>query len=191
MTPTTLRRRLRALARADRYVRLERPYPGDPRASGFVSGIGRALVVIEQYHDFYCEGHRALALGGIESIRADAHERHKERILRAERLRPRRLSVPAPALEGWSALLAWLRRRGRNVIIECEDRPDPVQDFYIGRIERVDEHEVLFAYFDPVGRWDPALDRIPVREITSVQFGTPYIEYMSKHLESRSARPAP
>jgi hypothetical protein len=104
------------------------------------------------------------------------------RILRAERLRPRRLSVPAQALEDWTALLAWLRRRGRNVIIECEDRHEPIEDFYIGCIERVGDHEVLVVNFDPLGRWESPPDRLAPSEITSVQFGTPYIEFMSRHL---------
>lgn len=181
VTLKTLRRRLRTLHRADRFVRLERPYPGEPRTSGFICGLGRALVAVEQYHDFYSEGHRALALDAIESTRADARERHTERILRAERLRPRRRSVPPRALEGWAALLAWLRRRGENVIIECEDRLES-QHFFIGRIERVAGSAVHFTYFDALGRWDSELDRIPISEITSVQFGAPYIELMSRHL---------
>jgi hypothetical protein len=177
-----MRRRLRALHRDDRFVRLERGYPSDPRIHGFVRGLGRGLVAIEQYHDFSCEGHCVFALDPIESIRADARERHFERILRAERLRPRRISVPAHALDNWPALLSWLRRRGRNVIVECQDRHEPIEDFFIGRIHRVDESEVLFANFDTMGRWEPALHRISVSEITTVQFGTPYIEFMSRHL---------
>ncbi|MCW8139791.1 MAG: hypothetical protein KIT58_12910 [Planctomycetota bacterium] len=164
-------------------MRLERAYPSDPRSNGFLRGVGRTLVVLEQYHDFYCEGHRVLALEGIESVRADAHERHFERILRVERLRPRRRSVPARALEGWPGLLAWLRRRGDNVIIQCEEPDASNAAFYIGRVERVDDHEVLFNGFDPIGRWATGPDHIAVREITSVEFGTPYIELMSRHLE--------
>ncbi len=68
----------------------------------------------------------------------------------------------------------------------CEDQDEPSRSgFSIGSIERVDEHEVLFTYFDPVGRWSSAPDRIAVREITSVEFGTPYIELMSRHLTAR------
>ena len=55
-------------------------------------------MAIEQYHDFYAEGTHVIALDAITSIRTDSRERHFERILRAERLRPRHRSVMAERL---------------------------------------------------------------------------------------------
>lgn len=181
MTVSRIRSRLRGLQRAGRMVQVTRRYPSHPRLSGFVVGVGDELVAIEQYHDFYNEGFFVSELQDLERVRAGARERMLQRAIEAERLRPSRPRLPACALTGWADLFTALSARGENVIVHAEQRTSVEEDFYIGAIQTVDDDSLVFRYFDPVGRWDAAPDRIAFVDVTAVEFATPYIRLMSKY----------
>ena len=166
-----VRDRLLKLVGRPRKVRVERGYPGEPAHNGFVLGLGRDLVLLHQFHDFYPEGYAALRMDDIEWVRSGEHERFWDRMLRGEGLM-RQIGIPYDVpLSDFESLLASLQARGQHVIVECES-PESADDddFLIGRIVALDDDKVTIAHFDSLGRWydDPAV--VPLGGITKVQF---------------------
>lgn len=182
MDPRAIRERLRSLAGTGRRVRVTRGVPSEPHLNGFVLALGRAWVLIRQFHDFYPEGCTALRWGDITAVRSGAHERLWERMLAGEGLLDPVGAGRGVPLDDTSGMLRALRRRGQNVILECEDPTEAREDFYIGRILSVGPRSVRFANFDALGRWDPAPHSIPFVHITKVQLDTPYARTFSRYL---------
>lgn len=92
------------------------------------------------------------------------------------------LACPNIDLEDWPSALSSLRELGRNVIIRHESLLEEEYEFYIGRILRVHRRKVLFRHFDADGIWDEKVSEIPFSRITSITFGSRYVEVFSKYL---------
>lgn len=178
------RDRLSKLVGTPKMAHVTRGYPGDPTHNGFVLGLGRDLVLIHQFHDFYPEGYTALRVADVKRVRSGEHERFWEEMLRGEGLMER-VGIPYEVpLDDFRSLLAALHGRGQHVIIECEDRRTPEYDeFHIGRIVGLDDETVSIRCFDPMGQWDDEPRIIAYNEVTKIQFDTPYINTLTRYLE--------
>jgi hypothetical protein len=178
-----MRERLSKFSGRPKKVRITRGYPGEPRHNGFVLGVGRSLVLLHQFHDFYPEGFTVLRLEDVLSVRHDENERFWERMFRSEGILDR-VGIPYEVpLDDLRTLLQALSERKLHVILECE-KPNPEESgFYIGRLVSVGRKAVSLLYFDPLGRWDEKPDVISYETITKVQFDTPYINTLSKYLK--------
>jgi hypothetical protein len=163
---------------------LTRGYPGEPSHNGFVLGLGRDLLLLHQFHDFYLEGYTALLVADIKRVRSGEHERFWEEMLRGEGLMERiGISYQVP-LEDFPPLLTFLHGRNQYVIVECEDRKNAdYDDFFIGRIVSLDDESVSILGFDSVGRWENTPSIIAYSDITKIQFDTPYINTITKYLK--------
>ena len=80
-----------------------------------------------------------------------------------------------------SAIESIAREYGR-LIIECEDRDEDIEDFYIGQAISIGGDSVQFDHFDGLGRWEKSAASIPLEEITLLQFETPYIHRFWKYV---------
>lgn len=92
------------------------------------------------------------------------------------------ITLPKVSLSGWAQMFRSLKALGRNIIIEHESRDNKKCEFYIGRIEAVKKHSVVFRHFDADGVWDEKPIKIPYSRITSVTFGARYVDVFSKYL---------
>ena len=90
--------------------------------------------------------------------------------------------VPDINIVDWYNVFASLQEMNRNIIIEKESIDDEECIFAIGRISKVTKTKVYFQHFDADGIWEEELWEIPFTEITSVSFGTRYVETFSKYL---------
>jgi len=178
------RDRLSKLVGRPRKARLTRSFPGEPIHNGFVLGLGRQLVLLHQFHDFYPEGYTALRVADVERVRSGVHERFWESMLRGEGLMERvGISYELP-LDDFRSLLTSLHERGLHVIIEAENPiSEEYDDFTLGRIVALDDESVSILPFDPLGAWDDEPSVIGYGDITKVQFDTPYITTMTKYLK--------
>jgi hypothetical protein len=183
MNADAIRERLRSFAGSRKKVRLTRAIPSEARHNGFVLAVGRDWVLILQLHDFYPEGYTALRIEDITDLRSGDYERHWERMLAGEGILDRVALPHDVPLDDVSSLLKSLQLRGDNVIVECEDEEEDIEDFYIGRLLSVDDDSICFANFDGLGRWDEAPHTIRFEEITRVQFETPYVRTFSRYLQ--------
>jgi hypothetical protein len=178
------RDRLSKLVGTPKFAQITRGYPGEPSHIGFVLGLGRDLVLLHQFHDFYPEGYTALRVADVKRVRSGEHERFWEAMFRGEGLLER-VGIPYEVpLDDFRSLLAALHGRGQHVIIECEDRKTSEDDeFFIGRIIDLGDEAVSIRYFDSMGRWDEKPCVIDYGDITKIQFDTPYINTLTKYLK--------
>jgi hypothetical protein len=182
------RDRLSKLVGLPKKVHLTRGYPGDPTHNGFVLGLGRDLVLLHQFHDFYPEGYVALRVADIKRTRSGEHERFWEAMFRGEGLLER-VGIPYEVpLDDFRSLLTALHGRGQHVIVECEDRNTAeYDDFFIGRVVAMDDETASVLNFDSMGAWNDEPSVIAYGDITQVQFDTPYINTISKYLKEPPA----
>ena len=78
-------------------------------------------------------------------------------------------------------LIASLRRTGKNIVIQSDDPDSDLQNFYLGPAVRVGKTRVKFASFDGLGIWSERHCAILFKEITRIQFETPYINAFSRN----------
>lgn len=177
------RQRLRRFVNSQKKVRLTRTFPSERLHNGFIVSIGRDLVAMSQFHDFQPEGYTVLRIKDITNIRSGRYERQWEEMLAAEgTLQHVGLPYDVP-LDTMELLLRALQQHGRNIIVECEDPDENLEDFYIGRVLGVNGESLYFTNFDGMGRWDKQPHEIPLLEITKIQFETPYANTFSKYLK--------
>ena len=92
------------------------------------------------------------------------------------------LTMPEIDLSNWQTIFQCLSSMGRNIIVEGENAERGGAQFAIGRIERVAAKCLFLRHFDGDGVWQEAPYEIPYSEITSVTFGSRYVEVFSKYL---------
>jgi hypothetical protein len=162
-------------------VHLTRGYPGEPTHNGFVLGLGRDLVLLHQFHDFYPEGYAVLRVDDIKQVRSGKHERFWETMLRGEGLMRQVGITDEVPLDDFRSLLADFQIHGRYIIIECESKEAADDDYLIGRILILGDKTVSIMHFDSLGNWydEPAV--VAYDDITKVQFECPYMR-ITKYL---------
>lgn len=92
------------------------------------------------------------------------------------------ISVPKVNISGWKPIFRSLRNMNRYIIIEHEEKDPDQCAFYIGRIEEIKKHSVLLRCYDAEGIWDKKATQIFFRDITSVTFGSRYVDVFSKYV---------
>lgn len=113
--------------------------------------------------------------------RAEIYDNKFLEIERAEGLVDR-VAMPPVNLSDWRHIFLSLRGMNRPVIIEHESLKDEECDFYMGRVEDVRKHSVVFRCVHPDATWDDKPVRIYFRDITSVALGSRYIETFFKYV---------
>lgn len=179
----TIYDQLRSFSGSRKKVRLTRSIPSEPTHNGFVVGLSVDWVLFHQFHDFFPDGYTILRVDDITALRAGPYERQWERMLAAEGL----LQGAAPRadieLGDIASLLKSLMALRENVILQCEDDEEDIEDFYIGKILSVGDKSVRFASFDALGSWDDEAHVILFDEITRLQIETPYSRTFSKYVD--------
>ena len=92
------------------------------------------------------------------------------------------LSAPEVDLTDWHSVFLSLQRIGKNIIVEKESLDETEWEFAIGHIEKVLKNKVLFRHFDADGIWQDSPHEISFSQITSVTFGSRYVEIFSKYV---------
>jgi hypothetical protein len=90
--------------------------------------------------------------------------------------------VPSIDISDWETIFTDLQKNRKNIIVEHESPDDNASQFVIGHIESVYSRVVYVRHFTGDGIWEPVPYRIPYSSITSVTFGSRYIEIFSKYL---------
>lgn len=105
----------------------------------------------------------------------------RDEILKAEGVLDS-VSVPEVEVTDWHSVFASLQELGKNIIVEHESLDCDEGEFYIGRIEKVLKNKVIFGHFDADCIWEDEPCEILFSQITSVTFGSRYIEVLSKYV---------
>lgn len=92
------------------------------------------------------------------------------------------LVIPSVDITDWKTSLMSLQKIGKNIIIEKESPNQDEVEFAIGRVIKVLKNKVVFKAFDADGIWEDELWEISFPQITSITFGSRYVEVFSKYL---------
>lgn len=163
-------------------IRVIRPFSGERLTNGFLVGMGRSLIVMQQFHDFYCEGFAALRIADIIDFRSGKYERFWEEMLSSERLMEN-VGIPYPVnCDSMVDLIRGLRSRAANIIVEHEyENSEDDDEFCLGKVVELTPESVSLLCLNANGVWDKDPTAIPITKITKVQFDTPYINIFSRY----------
>lgn len=100
---------------------------------------------------------------------------HREGIIEA-------LACPEVDVTDFYTVFSSLQKLGRNVIVEKGSLDEALWEFTIGKIEKVCKNKVYMRGFDADGIWDEEPTEILFSNVTSVTFGSRYVEVFSKYV---------
>lgn len=180
---TTAIEKLQTVQAKRQYARIARSGVSQSADYHFVLDVGPKLVLLQDESSFRLDGYSIVNLADVTAVRSGRLERFSERMLKGEKIRPALPPVRVD-LTDWRTVLKSLQTSGKNLIIECEPGDEDLDEFYIGRIEKLNKATVSFRHFDALGQWDDEPTTIRFRDITRVRFDERYIEVYSKHLKT-------
>lgn len=93
------------------------------------------------------------------------------------------IQTPNIDISNWENVFKSLHKLNRNIIIEKESLDEKDWEFAIGRIDRIFKKFVYFYHFDAEGVWLEEPYKIPYTDITTVSFGTRYVDIFSKYVD--------
>lgn len=93
------------------------------------------------------------------------------------------IEIPNIDISTWETVFTSLQKTNINIIVEKENIKQDETEFVIGRIHKVCKKHVYIYHFDADGIWQEEPYRVPYSGMTSVSFGTRYVETFSKYLE--------
>lgn len=129
--------------------------------------------------DFIIDGYRIIRFRDLTEIdyKGDLYE---EILKKEEQLE--RYPIPSLRLNCWQTIFEDLYNIGKNIIIENESINEEESEFAIGSILHVYKNSIHFRHFDADGIWqdDPLI--IPYSKITTVTFGSRYVDLFSKYV---------
>ncbi|HEU4697630.1 MAG TPA: hypothetical protein VFS40_00465 [Gemmatimonadales bacterium] len=162
----------RALATHE-LVRVEREEIDAEPVTGFVLDHGPELLLLHRLDDFDLAGYALLRLEDLTAVQADDVEEFTLRVLRDEGQLPY-VGPPDPPVPttSWGDAFRALEAARKIVIVESEDYEQ--EEFYIGRIVRVQDDAVVLHHFDAIGTWDEEPTAIRFADVTRVRFDERY-----------------
>lgn len=92
------------------------------------------------------------------------------------------LVTPKIDMMDWQTIFTSLKEQNKNIIVENEKAEEDDHSFIIGRIIKATKTKVVMQHFDADGIWEEKFYEVPYTKITSVSFGTRYVETFSKYL---------
>jgi hypothetical protein len=141
--------------------------------------LGQKLLLVQNIIDFQLDGYMIIRIKDISSVRSDESERFSEYIFKEEGML-NQIKVPTLInLENWKSSLQTIQTLRNNIIIECEKE----NEFYIGKITKINSKSVFIFYFNGIGEWDQKPTEIFFKDITSVSFAGRYINIISKYIK--------
>jgi len=91
--------------------------------------------------------------------------------------------VPSVDISNWKSVFESLKIRNGNIIVEKQTIDGKGDEFVIGRIEKIYKNFAYVWNFDADGIWGDSPIRVPYSEITSITFGSRYVDTFSKYLD--------
>jgi hypothetical protein len=168
-------------------IQLERFSPSNPLLNGYLLDLSDELGLMHCFDDFEPDGYTVFRVAEVSKVRSGKYEQQWHRMLSGEGLLGG-LDMAAPIdLTSMRTAVESIHQHFRRLIVECEERDEELEDFYIGTLVSIDDGELRFDHFDGLGQWSEVPATIQVDEITLVQFETPYIHQFWKYLSG----PAP
>ena len=94
------------------------------------------------------------------------------------------LKAPDIDITDWHSVFSSLAKINNNIIVEHNSLDQSEWAFCIGKIVKVLKNKVLFKHFDTDGVWQDDYYEIPFSKITSITFGSRYVDVFSKYVSN-------
>ncbi|GAA6140648.1 hypothetical protein [Hydrogenophaga sp. 5NK40-0174] len=163
-------------------VRLERKYPSGIYSNGFVHFVGNESIILQQYHDFYCEGYCVLRVEDIIGLRSSEYERFFEKMFKDEDLLSKVSAPSIPPVDSLMDLLEYFKDNETNIVVECEFEGEEEDVFSCGKVSGIENEIIWIKEFNALGEWEDEEVGVELESVTKLQFDTPYINVFAKHL---------
>jgi hypothetical protein len=162
-------------------IRITRRQPSEPTLHGYLLGLSGELGLLHVFTDFQPDGYTVFRVEDVVGVRCSPYEDWSDHMLRSER-RLGGLKIPCRVdLSNMGNAISSIAAHYDQIIVECEEPYEDIEDFYIGVVLKVTARSLQFRHYDGLGYWAAKASAIPLDEITRVQFDCPYIRTFSKY----------
>ena len=153
---------------------------GEANIYGYLLGVSDDFLLVQNEDDFTLDGYSIIRMTQFQSIRCDKFDKAIKKILKKEGIQKKGYGIKKPLkLDSWESIFKQLKKRGQNVVVECEFLKTP--SFTLGSIQSVNSKSVEILYFDATGKLDKEPTKIKYKDITLVKFDDRYTNVLSKY----------
>lgn len=145
--------------------------------------ISKNLVLLQEIYDFELDGYVILRIKDITSIEITKSQQFSQFILEKEGKLNQIRKPSINSIDDWETVLTELSNPENNIIVECDSKE--TSKFFIGKITSIDKKSLFLLYFNGAGEWDDEPTEIPLKDITSINFDSKYINIISKYLSHK------
>ena len=150
--------------------------------SGFILAFSKDFLLLQVDNEFALNGYAIIRKGQFDSIRCNKYDKTQKKIYKAEGLMDNSYVIDKNiSLKNWQDNFTDLKKNDYHVIIECEDKEEPLFD--IGPIKRILKNSVSIQYYDPTGQLENKLTSRKYADITIVKFDDNYSKTFRKYLK--------
>jgi hypothetical protein len=164
-------------------VTIERKRLDTHRLYGVIVNESEQLICLHREVDFQLDGYVFIRKKDITSRTCDTpSHKYTEALMRKEGfwLKPDRF-VQQLDIESWETTVTALI--GKPVMVENENKSALT---WVGIVDACTRTIATVHCFDGLGVFDDDADRIPLRSVTSIQYGNRYTQTHYKHLKTRT-----
>ena len=162
-------------------IRLTRRQPSEPRLNGYLLGLSSELALMHTFDAFEPDGYTVFRIEDVLGVRCGPHQEWFDHMLLSEGLLAGLKMPHRIELSNMRSAILSIAAHYDQMIIECEDPDEDIEDFYIGVVLKVGTRFLQFRFYDTLGYWEEEASSITLDEITQVRFDTPYIRIFSKY----------
>lgn len=157
-------------------------YHIDDKIFGFPLKVSDELCLLSYINDFLLDGYEIIKLKDLKSIRVNKTDEFHQSLMQKQGLINENLCFQSPlsGVETMPDVLETIVKNEEIIIIECEK----IDEFYIGKVKKVNKSYVLFHNFDALGSWDEKYDKISIASITLVGLRSRYINVFTNHFKN-------
>jgi hypothetical protein len=143
--------------------------------------MGKGLLLGLNEDDFIFDGYSIVRFRDINEIELKGD--FYEEMLRREGLFDN-IETPNIRLDSWRTVFEDLQKIGKHIIVEKESIDDDDSEFAIGVIDCVYNNFMRFKHYDANGIWEDSPLIITYSKVTTVTFGSRYVEMFSKYVQA-------
>ncbi len=150
--------------------------------TGFITNIGKDLIVLQRENDFSLDGYVAIKLEDVTYTEIIDDNKFIRKVVSGEKLlqklTPPKLTTADSFQSLFSGILATF---GGWLTVEVMS-PDG-QGFFLGIITRMDSNYMYMKQVDAMGVWNKEETTIPLQDIVTITFGGRYVEIYRKYVK--------
>lgn len=171
-------KQINAFAGQPKFLRLFLSFDEEITSHGFCLRMGKELVLMKVFHDFYNEGFEVIRLSEIKRVESKAKDSFFTEILREEGILKIVDLKYEIDLTDFRSLLQCLHDLNKPVIVDTDD-------FLLGWIIAVKDTFMVLHGVDASGNWYEKPTEIAYSSIKKIQFDTPYLNTFLKYVNKK------